>query len=184
LDAFVQISESLLSSIAELNALRDSLQKEFEFFLHSPGLNESVLKAKKNQQKIVSDLKKINEFVFDKINSVNEYIFNLQACLLYFGVSPGEVDRFTLRKKSEVQRDITEFIQRKIVQVPGSIQFAINFDQQNSMFEYLDQQLNKAEKQDFTAEKIRYANKPVFNWQNFKINNQSKQKNETKNSKI
>lgn len=157
-----------MQTVEELNGLNDSLQKEFEFFAASDN-SEKTLQAKKRQQAAVKQLKDLNSSLYSQVIRLDEYIFSLQACLLYYGVSPRDIDAFTNRHNNRIQLDVQTFIQKNVVHIPGKIQLALNLnDPESQLWDHLEKTLLSAEEKSKTipqTQKPRFANKPVMNWE-------------------
>lgn len=138
----------------EVNGLKKSLQREFEFFAQSENFNEQALKAKKRQIKSCEFI----ESTADQFsgNDLHELIFKLEACLIFYGVSPAEIQAFMRRETAEVKAELKRLTGSGTIQVPFILQqFIQNFEAEIS-------QAEKKESIPNEPQPARYAKKPVI----------------------
>lgn len=167
------IQELFMVSIERLNTLRDSLQAEFEFFAGSADVNvkdspaEKKIRAKKKQQDILNEIKNLNSQLSDQIEILNEKIFNLEACLFNYGVSPAEVLFFINQSKSGIENTIRTYICENIFQVPENFASMVNWKEQSErMLQHLNADLDKiaATKPKPQPAAIRFTKVPTLDW--------------------
>lgn len=118
----VVIQNEVFKSLDVVLDLEKSLQKEFEYFAGSFKLNEKMLLAKKRQQAALRSLIEVLKGVFDASELCATEVFKLEGCLLFHGVSIGEILYFMALSKYQVEQTIKETVVIGIVQVPEQLQ--------------------------------------------------------------
>lgn len=174
--AQVNIQNLIIDSIELINNLQESLQKEFEWFGGSVELNlkdsaqEKKIRAKKNQQNLLSEIKENNKKLNDQIDILNENIFNLEACLLNYGVTPDEIIFFINKSSKSIENDIKNFIYKNIFQVPVNFASMVDWPaEQAKLLEQLNSDLDKIAERKLKPQPqaLRFAQKPVLDWQEY-----------------
>lgn len=153
------ISENMLLQIEEINTLRDSLQREFEWFAStgeiftegSPGSKK--LLAKKRQQEILNSIKAVITRNHDLLDKVSGYIWKVEACCLVHGLDPYEIEYFTNKGKERIQQDLKDLINLKMVQAPGAFIPFIDFEKAAAaIVKNLEPRIHK------------FSDRPVLDW--------------------
>jgi seryl-tRNA synthetase len=167
----VNIQNLFIDAIEQINNLQTSLQKEFEYFAQSVETNlkdsfqEKKLKAKKRQQNILSEIKNTNSKLNDQIEILNEKIFQLEACLLNYGVSPDEIVIYMAKNSKAIEYDIRNYICNNIFQVPEKFHPMVDWQgQEKKLFEHLNSDLDKIAQQKLKPqpEAVRFSNRPLI----------------------
>lgn len=140
----------ILEQIKALESHNESLQKEFEYFITLPSLNEKALLSKKNQISSIKNEIRSNYFLFDKLTEIMDLKFKYESLLLIHGISPLTIKMHLTTNLKVIEKTVTEKLVKNEFQIPLK----------------LNDKLNNIKK-DINAE-IKYATKPVLGINGFK----------------
>jgi hypothetical protein len=160
-EMLAKMSNNMLEIIAEVNILRDSLQKEFEYFAAHVDLFNTVeakkIEAKKRQQLFVEIIKRYNSNNLTLLNQVSDYIFKLEACLIFHGVEPVTIEKFCAQSKSIVWSLVENEQLKKLAR--ARMVSNLTFD-----LEYTAKKIV----QNLEPKEYKFAAAPVYDWSKFK----------------
>lgn len=105
-------------NVNDLNIVRASLQKDFEYILSKDFTSEAVLNKKREQ---INDLDRAIEYqlaISSAVKRLEEKQLKTEYCLMNYGVSEFEFNLFMSRSKHEIEIQLLENRQDGMVFVP------------------------------------------------------------------
>jgi hypothetical protein len=170
MQAQVKIQNSLMVAVEQVMGFENSLQKEFELFAEwfdGSGKVNKLLEAKKRQQNSLRLLLDVFHAISENAVELGEYIQKLQGCLLFYGVSPQEVEFFIRPRLHIIIAQVKDMLADNLVEVPEKIRPLIDRgESEKRWLARLDRDLSKEEQKEQTPpaqpQALRYADKPVL----------------------
>lgn len=110
----------LNSNVNDLMALKESLQKEFEYAM-SNGKSAFVLKLKKMQ---LTDIDRVIDYqneMLCSLGKLKEKQEKTELCLMNYGVSSEEYRLFVSRDLNEIEKEMLERREEKSVMIPWGL---------------------------------------------------------------
>jgi hypothetical protein len=126
-----EISEQGFQIRAELEGLKNSLQKEFEFLLASEA-QDFVKVAKTRQVNSIDYLTGSLTQMIENVQSLENLQFKLEACAVHFGVSFAELKQFLNQPLKVIQAAAKQATEGNI-QVPFKIQSVLSEEKINQL---------------------------------------------------
>lgn len=120
------IQTLILEQIKALESHNESLQKEFEYFITLPSLNEKALLSKKNQISTIKNEIRSSLFLFDKLGEIMDLKLKYESLLLLHGISPLTIKLHMAKDIKEIDAIMKETIKKNEFQIPLKLNDELN----------------------------------------------------------